>query len=234
MNRRKILPYLVLTLVLFLPLALLDTAKLSYAKGKGKAEDTQNSKAKKQKKEKFGKEKKVGEKKGEKWKPPGLSKKEDADWAKGIPPGWSRGRKVGWRGRNYPPGFDKWDKGKKEKWKKDKSEAMKQAEAWARESAESKNMDEEKIESETESVLTSLDNSAKAGVPIDKVLEVIRKSIDKNVHGRNIERICRAMVHTAAEGADPDAVAAFTGILLDEEVDGQEVAFKIYIRFGRR
>ncbi len=231
MNRRKILPHLVLTLVLLLPLALLDTAKFSYARGKVKAEDTQNSEAKK---ENIGKEKKVSEKKGEKWKPPGLSKKEDEDWAKGIPPGWSRGRKVGWRGRNYPPGFDKWDKGKKERCKQDKSEAMKQAEAWVRVSAESKNMDEEKIEAETESVLTSVDNSAKAGVPLEKVLEVIRKSIDKDVSGRNIERICRAMVHTASEGAGPDAVVEFTGILLDEEVDGREVAFKIYIRFGRR
>ena len=232
MNRRKILPYLVLTLVLLLPLALLDTAKFSYARGKVKTEDTQNSEAKK---ENIGKEKKVSEKKGEKWKPPGLSKKEDEDWAKGIPPGWSRGRKVGWRGRNYPPGFDKWDKEKKGKWKKDKSNAMKQAEAWVRVSAESKNMDEEKIEAETESVLTSVDNSAKAGVPLEKVLEVIRKSIDNDVSGRNIERICRAMVYmTASEGADPDVVVEFTGKLLDEEADGQEVAIKIYIRFGRR
>ncbi len=111
---------------------------------------------------------------------------------------------------------------------------MKQAEDWARESAESKNMDEEKIEAETESILTSLDNSTMAGVPIEKVLEVIRKSIGKDVGGRNIERICRAIVHTASEGADPDAVAEFTGKLLDEAVDGQKVAFKIYIRFGRR
>ncbi len=229
MNPRKILPHLVLTLILLLPLALLGTAKFSYAKGK--AEGARNSKAKK---ENIGKGKKSGEKKGEKWKPPGLSKKENEDWAKGIPPGWSRGRKVGWRGRNYPPGFDKWDEGKKERWKKDKSKAMKQAEAWARESAESKNMDEEKIEAETESVLASLDNSAKAGVPIEKVLEVIRKSINKDVRVRNIERICRAMVHTASEGVDLGAVVAFTGKLLDEEVDGQEVAFKIYIRFGRR
>jgi flagellar biosynthesis component FlhA len=95
-------------------------------------------------------------------------------------------------------------------------------------------MGEEKIEAETESVLTSVDNSAEAGVPLEKVLEVIRKSINKDVSGRNIERICRALVYMASEGADPGAVVEFTGKLLDEEVDGQEVAFKIYIRFGRR
>ncbi|MBW2623930.1 MAG: hypothetical protein JRD68_13565 [Deltaproteobacteria bacterium] len=218
MFNKKILPHLVLTILLILPLALLDSARTSYAGGKGKAEDAQNSKAKKQKKDQSQKGKKAREKKDEQWKPPG----------------WSRGEKVGWKGESVPPGFNKWDKNKQKKWKKNKTKAMKQAEDWIRDRARKKNMDEDETKAETESVLTSLDGATRAGVPLSKVLEVIRKSINKDVSGQNIERISRAMAHTASKGADPEEVVSYTGELLDENVSGQEVALKIYRWFGRK
>lgn len=32
------------------------------------------------------------------------------------PHGWSQGKKKGWQGSSYPPGWTKWDKKKKDKW----------------------------------------------------------------------------------------------------------------------
>jgi len=32
------------------------------------------------------------------------------------PHGWSQGKKTGWQGSSYPPGWTKWDKKKQEKW----------------------------------------------------------------------------------------------------------------------
>lgn len=34
-----------------------------------------------------------------------------------TPYGWSQGRKTGWRGGSYPPGWSKWDKKKQEEWR---------------------------------------------------------------------------------------------------------------------
>lgn len=42
----------------------------------------------------------------------------------GTPPGWSRGKKTGWAGGKYPPGWSKWDGKKKEKWVYDRDEAQ--------------------------------------------------------------------------------------------------------------
>ena len=42
----------------------------------------------------------------------------------GTPPGWSRGKKTGWAGGKYPPGWSKWDKKKKDKWVYDRDEAQ--------------------------------------------------------------------------------------------------------------
>jgi len=41
-----------------------------------------------------------------------------------TPPGWSRGRKTGWAGGKYPPGWSKWDEKKKDKWMYDRYEAQ--------------------------------------------------------------------------------------------------------------
>lgn len=41
--------------------------------------------------------------------------------AKTTPYGWSRGKKKGWQGSSYPPGWSKWGKKKKDKWSADRN-----------------------------------------------------------------------------------------------------------------
>ncbi len=43
---------------------------------------------------------------------------------KSTPPGWSRGKKTGWGGEKYPPGWSKWDEKKRTKWRTDRTEAI--------------------------------------------------------------------------------------------------------------
>ena len=45
-----------------------------------------------------------------------------------TPPGWSKGKKTGWRGSKYPPGWSKWNKNKKDKWVKDRDNAVEEIE----------------------------------------------------------------------------------------------------------
>jgi hypothetical protein len=41
----------------------------------------------------------------------------------GTPPGWSHGKKTGWHGSKYPPGWSKWDEGKRKQWTGDRYRA---------------------------------------------------------------------------------------------------------------
>ena len=59
--------------------------------------------------------------------PPGQAKKQNAtvqssDTAS-TPPGWQHGKKTGWRGGKYPPGWLKWDKNKQTIWISDRDHA---------------------------------------------------------------------------------------------------------------
>lgn len=40
-----------------------------------------------------------------------------------TPPGWEHGKKTGWHGGKYPPGWTKWDKKKQDKWVYDRDHA---------------------------------------------------------------------------------------------------------------
>jgi len=44
--------------------------------------------------------------------------------ATSTPPGWSRGKKTGWAGGQFPPGWSKWDDKKREKWVYDRDQAQ--------------------------------------------------------------------------------------------------------------
>jgi hypothetical protein len=70
--------------------------------------------------------------------PPGQAKKQAAatdahhgthhaeghrDAPAGAPPGWSHGKKTGWHGSPYPPGWSKWDKEKQHRWTGDRDAA---------------------------------------------------------------------------------------------------------------
>jgi hypothetical protein len=54
----------------------------------------------------------------------GGSKKSYEKHESGTPPGWSKGKKTGWGGGKYPPGWSKWDEKKKQKWVSDRDEAQ--------------------------------------------------------------------------------------------------------------
>lgn len=54
----------------------------------------------------------------------GGSKKSYEKHESGTPPGWSRGKKTGWAGGQFPPGWSKWDEKKKEKWVSDRDQAQ--------------------------------------------------------------------------------------------------------------
>lgn len=42
----------------------------------------------------------------------------------GMPPGWCHGKKTGWGGAKYPPGWSKWNDKKKAKWRADRDVAL--------------------------------------------------------------------------------------------------------------
>jgi hypothetical protein len=41
-----------------------------------------------------------------------------------TPPGWSKGKKTGWAGGKYPPGWSKWDGKKRDRWVSDRDGAI--------------------------------------------------------------------------------------------------------------
>ncbi len=43
-----------------------------------------------------------------------------------TPPGWSQGRKTGWRGGSYPPGWSKWDNKKQKRWIADRDDSQRE------------------------------------------------------------------------------------------------------------
>lgn len=73
-------------------------------------------------------------KKDKDWVPPGQAKKAAASTAvqpgaagqttKSTPPGWSKGKKTGWHGMPYPPGWTKWDNKKQNAWVADRNRAL--------------------------------------------------------------------------------------------------------------
>ncbi len=62
--------------------------------------------------------------------PPGQAKKQETtvvvtpSGTTSTPPGWSHGKKTGWQGMPYPPGWSKWDKKKQDGWVSDRDSAL--------------------------------------------------------------------------------------------------------------
>jgi hypothetical protein len=50
--------------------------------------------------------------------------------SKTTPHGWSQGKKTGWQGSSYPPGWSKWDKKKQETWTADRNESEHEINTW--------------------------------------------------------------------------------------------------------
>lgn len=54
----------------------------------------------------------------------GYSKGNQKKTAAETPPGWDKGKKTGWQGGKYPPGWSGWSKEKQKKWSSDRDEAL--------------------------------------------------------------------------------------------------------------
>lgn len=82
-------------------------------------------------------------KKDKDWVPPGQAKKAAAsqqpveyqvenqhkhshgeEATSGTPPGWSHGKKTGWHGSPYPPGWSKWNDKKRKQWSSDREHSL--------------------------------------------------------------------------------------------------------------
>ena len=75
---------------------------------------------------------------------------------------------------------------------------------------------------------------AKSGVPIDRVLEVVRKAVEKDMSAKEIEQITRAVAHSAAKVGDVEEVIEYTEKVLDGRIKGEDVAISIYQWFGKK
>lgn len=149
------------------------------------------------------------EKKGG-WMPPGLSKKEKAEWQDGHPPGWGRGRKLGWSS-DVPPGWDKWTKEKRKGWQKNLKEAK----------------------SDLESGLISVEMAARKGVPIKHAKAIVVAAMANGVKGEGIEKATRAVAYGVGREVDFDQLGKYVNEKLGEGLKGDNLAIEIYKEVAR-
>ena len=180
-----------------------------------------------------GKGKGKGKSKDKDWKQPGIEKKEKKDWKGVKPPGWSKGKKKGWGDSKVPPGLaKKMSDEEKEKWLKNREDAKKKAEEWVRD--RDRKESSEVIGNNAESVSASVEESINAGVPADKVLDVVHGAINKDMNGEEIEQITRAVVDGVSKGVGAEEVVRFTEEALKGNVKGEDIALSVYEWVGRK
>lgn len=97
-----------------LSVAMVVDAKKGGGKGNSKDKACKGQVSEQEKKQ----EKKQEQKREKKQKGKGSGK-----GSKSTPYGWSQGKKKGWQGSSYPPGWTKWDEKKKEKWSAERNES---------------------------------------------------------------------------------------------------------------
>ena len=174
--------------------------------------------------------------------PPGLTDRDIDDWTRaGGPPGWSRGKKVGWKGGSLPPGLAKkgkmppglakkgklppgwsnWKDQKRTRWEKDLKHATS---ALRRKAAGVQGLEEDVLES----AMLSLDRAARAGVPVNDARDIILKAVEEDLDGEDIERASRAAAYGVGRDTDFHALGAYVNEMLDGGVRGNELAIEIY------
>jgi|GEM_PF-6149308 hypothetical protein len=219
--------YLIACLAILITLSLILTCVEAATQGKSKGRSKEPANWQK-------KEKKY------RWVPPGLSKKELAEWKKGKPPGWSKGKKKGWRGanmppgllkkggklpsgleRDMPPGWGKWDDKRKKAWQKE----LRKAKQRVRFKAKSvKNF----FKKDLNSALVSIEMSARRGVPIKHALNFIENAMEKGIKGRGIETATRAMAYGVSREIDFDQLSKFIQKKLNEGLRNDKLSIEIY------
>ncbi len=172
------------------------------------------------------------------WIPPGLSKQDQEDWdAAGGPPGWSRGRKVGWRGGNLPPGlakkvgmppgWKKWKKHKQKHWQENLDDASEDVAERIREL-------KELTEEDHESALISLRCAARRGVPVAVAKQLVLFSFKKGVKGPDVEKVTRALTYAGGRDIDFDPLGSYVTQKLNEGLRGDDLAIEVYREVNRR
>ncbi|MBW1800246.1 MAG: hypothetical protein JRJ85_05895 [Deltaproteobacteria bacterium] len=235
MKRMTVLNFFIFCVICMF-LAAGGTAPSLYAKGKGKEKAAKKAKSRGYEKHQKESEEETGDpvlssknkKKDKKWMPPGLSKKEKAEWIDGVPPGWSRGKKKGWGGSDVPPGFSKWKKRDQKKWKKDLVKARKKTDKWALERSRKYQWSEEKKAAEAESLYISVDRTARAGVPVDRIQDLVEKAIKKDLSSEDIERLTRAVAHGVGKGLGAEDVVTVSEKVIDGEINDEDIALAVY------
>jgi len=179
------------------------------------------------------------------WLPPWLTDAERAEWQNGLPPGWTQGEKVGWRGAGAPPGlvkkpgglppglakksFPGWDRltdEQKAAWNKELGEA--------RAAVQEKGRKLKLADADVDSALVSLEAAARAGAPVKNVRSLVEQALDKGVRGRDLETATRAMAYGVGKEVDFDQLGKFVTGKLDEGVRGDDLAVSIYKEVAAR
>lgn len=171
------------------------------------------------------------DKRDAKWVPPGLSNAERAEWKSGRPPGWSKGVKKGWRGRDCPPGQAK--KGRCPDVPKTTTaaataapgtnpiqDALERLREWARNRKLSTPLQQ--------SMLTGFEGAVAHGVPIPVAERFVTNAAERSVAPSGIEVITRALAYGAQRGAPPNQLESFAQDGLASGVAADAIALGLY------
>ncbi|MBI2206248.1 MAG: hypothetical protein HYU41_20635 [Candidatus Rokubacteria bacterium] len=174
----------------------------------------------------------VADKRDDQWVPPGLSNEERAEWKNGRPPGWSKGAKKGWRGRDCPPGQAK--KGRCPGAPRTTAaaaatatpgtnpiqDALERLREWARNRKLSAPMQQ--------SMLTGFEGAVAHGVPVPVAERLVTNAAERSVAPSGIEVITRALAYGAQRGAPPAQLESFAQDGLNSGVAADAIALGLY------
>ena len=157
------------------------------------------------------------EKHDAKWSPPDLSQAEREEWKDGRPPGWSRGVKRGWEGKNCPPGLAK--KGQCPEARP--ADGLERLRRWGR--------DERRLPPATlDAVLVSFEGAVRHGVPAPMAERLVMTAAKHGVSPQGIEAITRAVAYGAGHGASLEALETFADHGLNRGVTADAIALGLY------
>ncbi len=172
--------------------------------------------------------------------PANLDEQQVKDWKNGVPPGWSKGEKTGWQGKNMPPGLAK-KHGAKDKTKDRKHpgnwDTMKKGDqtTWTERMEKIKErISKAKKDQEAETMLFSAEEAAGAGVPLDQLDSLTDKFIKKQLSAEEYEKTTRAMAYGVDRKVDFKQLGTFVNTNIDQGVRGDELAVKIYREIASR
>jgi len=159
----------------------------------------------------------------DKWSPPELSQAEREEWKDGRPPGWSRGVKRGWGGKDCPPGQAK--KGQCPEARPvaaDPSrDGLERLRRWGR--------DERHLSSAAlDAVLVSFEGAVRHGVPAAMAERLVMTTAQRGVSPHGIEAITRAIAYGADHGASLKDLETFADDGLKRGVAADAIALGIY------